>query len=112
MKDFLKNSVLFGVGVFSKVQKDLEKSINALIKKNKITKKEGEAMLAKFLKESKKTEEKLQNQIKKEASRFAKKVTLAKQKDLLALERRVKKLEAEKKRQATKKKSVKKKKTK
>ncbi len=94
MKDFIKKSVLFGVGVYSKAQKELDKNIKSLIKKNKITKKEGEAMLSKFIENSKKTEAKLQAQIKKEAVCFAKKVALAKQKDLLSLEKRVKKLEA------------------
>ncbi len=65
MKDFIKKSVLFGVGVYSKAQKELEKNIKSLIKKNKITKKEGEAMLAKFIENSKKTEAKLQLRLKK-----------------------------------------------
>ena len=95
MKNFLKKSVLFGVGVYSKAQKELEKNIKNLIKKNKITKKEGEAILAKFIENSKKTEAKFQAQIKKEAISFAKRVALAKQKDLLSLEKRVKKLEAQ-----------------
>jgi len=109
MKDFLRNSVLFGIGIFSKAQKDLEKTVNSLIKKNKISKKEGKEMLDKFLKESKKTEAKLHAHIKKETVRFAKKVSLAKQKDLLALEKRVKKLEAKKSKKPVKKKVAKKK---
>jgi len=94
MENFIKKSIALGVGAYSKAQKELEKHIKTLVKKNKVSKKEGEEMLKKFLASSKQTQKKVESQVRKDVSSLVKKVTLAKQRDLLALTRRVKALEA------------------
>jgi len=95
MKNFLKNTVLVGVGLFSKAQKETEKAIRSLVKNNKITKKEGEAMLAKFVKDSKKFEKDLSSKIQKESTAFAKRVKADHSKDIVVLKKKL--VEADKK---------------
>ena len=95
MNHFIQKSILFGVGVYSKAQKELERSVKGLIKKNKISRKEGEAVLESFVKSSKTAQAKMEREVKRNVTSFAKRVTLAKQKDLVALEKRLKSLEAQ-----------------
>ena len=72
MNDFIKKSVLLGVGAYSKAQKELEKITKSLIKGNKITREEGEHMLNKFLLNSKKVGEKIESQVSRGVSSFVK----------------------------------------
>ena len=63
MNHFIQKSILFGVGVYSKAQKELERSVKGLIKKNKISRKEGEAVLESFVKSSKTAQAKMERDI-------------------------------------------------
>ncbi|MFN8254696.1 MAG: phasin family protein [Bacteroidales bacterium] len=93
LEELFKKFVYTGVGLISLTKDKLEKTIDDLIKEEKISTKEGEKIVNEFLKntETKKTE--LEEYLRKIIDKAVSKIKFASAKDLEDLEKRVKQLE-------------------
>lgn len=90
MKNVLKKSIQFGMGVYSKSEKEVKGIIDELVKKNYLDKKEGEKLVAQAMAESKKIEAKIEKQVRSTLLDAVKKLKVVTQKDLAILEKKLK----------------------
>lgn len=90
MKNVLKKSMQFGMGVYSKTEKEVKGLINELVKNDYLDKKEGEKLVAQAMVESKKIEAKIEKQVRASLLDMVKKLKVATQKDLVVLEKKLK----------------------
>tara|TARA_Y100000310_G_C20672193_1_gene810883 strand:+ start:1839 stop:2132 length:294 start_codon:yes stop_codon:yes gene_type:complete len=71
-KDLMKKGVLIGVGLAAYAQEHAEKLAKELIKKHKVTKKEGKAMVMKIKREAEKHGKKVSRMAESEVKRILK----------------------------------------
>lgn len=90
MKNVLKKSMQFGMGVYSKTQKEVKDLVDDLVKNKYLDKKEGEKLVAQAMTESKKIEAKIEKQVRASLLDMVKKLRVATQKDLAVLEKKLK----------------------
>lgn len=94
MKNAVKKSMQFGMGVYSKTEKEIKGLVNDLVKNKYLDKKEGEKLVTEAMVESKKIEAKIEKQVRRVLLDAIGRLKVATHKDLALLE---KKLKAEKK---------------
>lgn len=80
----------FGMGVYSKTQKEVKDLVDDLVKNKYLDKKEGEKLVAQAMVESKKIEAKIEKQVRASLLDMVKKLKVATQKDLAVLEKKLK----------------------
>lgn len=88
-KDLIKSGLLLGLGLYSLTKEGIEKMVKQLEKEQHISAKEGKAMVAELVREIKGYQHKTSKFIEGEIRAAIKKMGLATQKDLKALERKL-----------------------
>ncbi len=106
MKEFIKKGFLIGIGMGELAKEKVEKTINELVRKGKISKGEGKKLAKKMLAEQKRFNQELKREIKKSIEKIW---GVAKQ-EIKRINERVKKFEAQQKKKIKPKKKIKKKK--
>ena len=93
IEGLFKKFVYTGVGLVSLTKDKLKKTIEEMVKEEKITTKEGEKIVNDFLKNSKTKKKELEKNLKDIAEKAMSKFNFAKTKELKKLNKRVKALE-------------------
>lgn len=110
MKNFVKKIVILGAGIAAGVavasSKRIKQEVNALVKKGKITAKEGQKLMSKIVDDAKKQQKVLEVKAKAQIQNTLKKAGVVTKKQADAMQRKIKQLE--KKVNASKKVSTKK----
>lgn len=88
-KDLIKSGLLLGLGLYSLTKEGIEKLVKQLEKEQHISAQEGRAMVAELVREIKGYQEKTSKFIGAEIKAAVKKMGLATQSDLKALEKRL-----------------------
>jgi len=89
MKNVLKKSMQFSMGVYVKTRKEVQGLINELVKNKYLDKKEGEKLVEEAMMQSKKIEAKVERQVRNTLAEAIKKLKVVTQKDLAILERKL-----------------------
>lgn len=90
MNDLLRNSLLFGMGVYAKTEREVKKVAAALVKSKKLSKKEGEALVAQALLHAKKAEKQIEARVRRASLDLFRRLKTEAQKDLKTLEKKIK----------------------
>lgn len=90
MKNVLKKSLQFGMGVYAKTHKEVKGLIDELVKNDYLDKKEGEKLVAEAMTESKKIEAKIEKQVRSALLDAIEKLKVVTRKDLDLLEKKLK----------------------
>lgn len=90
MNDFIRTSLLFGMGVYAKTEREVKKVAAALVKSKKLSKKEGEKLVAQALVHAKKAEKKIEARVRRASSDLFRRLKTEAQKDLKILEKKLK----------------------
>ncbi len=93
IEDLFKKFVYTGVGLVSLTKDRLEKTIEELVKENKISTNEGEKIVNEFFKNTESKKKELEESLKKIVDKAVEKFKFASAKDLEELTNRVKLLE-------------------
>ena len=72
MKDLIRKSLLFGIGVLDITREKAEIAVNELVKRGALSTSEGRQVVAEVLKESAKTRKRIEAMVKKEAKQLLK----------------------------------------
>ena len=72
MKDVIRKSLLFGIGVLDITRENAEKVVNAMVKRGTLSTKEGREVVRDVLMESKKTQKKIQALVEKKVKQLLK----------------------------------------
>jgi len=92
MKDFFEKSILVGLGVYAKTDREIRKAIASFVKNKKLSKVEGEKLVADLLSDAKKLERKIEEYARRASVDVIRELKVATQKDLALLEEKLKKL--------------------
>lgn len=98
MIEYARKFGLLGMGLISITRKRAEDIAKALIKEGEISSKEGSALVKDLMKKSEVQRKELEGRINKEIRNSIKAMGLASKDDIKKLERRIRKLEAKKRR--------------
>jgi len=90
--DFIKKSMLIGVGLAALTREKLEQSIDELIKKGEISEKEGKDALDDLVKKSKEARKELTDKVEKTVADTLKKLNIPTRKEYLKLAEKVEQL--------------------
>lgn len=93
LENLFKKFVYTGVGLVSLTKEKVEKYVDELVKEDKISTKEGEKIVEDFFKNTEEKRNELEGQLKTSVEKFVKAFKFASNKDLEALENRIKVLE-------------------
>ena len=93
MFDFLKKTMLSGVGIASLTKEKIEHLSEELVERGKITRSEGERLISEFLKKSSEAKKKLNAHIEQVVKSTLKKMDIATKADIRKLERNIRALE-------------------
>ena len=93
MFDFIKKTLLTGVGLAAMTKDKIEELAKELTEKGKLTEKEGKELVDDLLKKSEKAKKDLEKDIEKVVKDTMKKMNIASGEELSNLTKRVKKLE-------------------
>jgi polyhydroxyalkanoate synthesis regulator phasin len=63
MNDLLRSSLLFGMGVYAKTRRQTAKAVRGLVRKNKLSRKEGERVVADVVLRSRTMEKKIAKEV-------------------------------------------------
>ncbi|MGI9541683.1 MAG: phasin family protein [Cyclobacteriaceae bacterium] len=93
MEDLFKKFMYTGVGLVSLTADKLQKSIDKLVKEEKISAKEGKKIVEDFFKKTESKRRDFETQLKKTTEEVVKKFDFSKAKEILELNKRVRVLE-------------------
>lgn len=93
MEDLFKKFMYAGVGLVSLTADKLQKSIDKLVKEEKISAKEGKKIVDDFFKKTESKRRDFEKQLKKTTEEVVKKFDFSKAKEILELNKRVRVLE-------------------
>jgi polyhydroxyalkanoate synthesis regulator phasin len=92
MTDFLKKTLLTGIGLALKTWDEVEALANELVEKGKMSEKEGSNFLRDLQKKYEETQKKLEARVEKSVKDFLKKADVATAAELRALKKEVREL--------------------
>lgn len=90
MHDIIKKGLQFSLGAYAKTRKEIEGAVKELVKKNNLSKKEGEKLVDEALAQSKKIETKITAQVRQSLLTAIKQLKNATKKNLDLLEKKLK----------------------
>lgn len=90
MNDFLHKSLLLGTGLYAKTAKEVRKAVAHLVKTNRVSKKEGEKLVAEAVAYGKKLEQNIATQTRRISLEVIRKLKVATHRDLALLEKKLK----------------------
>lgn len=93
LEDLFKKFVYTGIGLISLTKDRLQKTIEEMVKENKITEKDGEKIVTDFFKNTESKKKELEKQLKKVVDKTVSKFKFATSSNLEELANRVKVLE-------------------
>ena len=93
MLDFVKKTLLAGIGVTSLTEERIKKLVDTWIKEGEVTEEEGKKLIKEMVERGKKSKEELEEKIAKEVSRILTKMNLATKKEIDELKGKIDKLE-------------------
>ena len=94
MKEFMRKSMLFGIGLATLTREKIEETVDELIKKGEITEKEGKETIDDLVKKSKEVTEELAEKVEKMVSDTLQKLNIPTRDEFLALKEKVEKMES------------------
>lgn len=90
MHDIIKKGLQFSVGAYAKTRKEIEGAVKELVKRNHLSKKEGEKLVDEAVAQSRKIETKITAQVRQSLLAAVKQLKVATKKDLELLEKKLK----------------------
>jgi len=91
--DFIKKSMLAGIGLAALTRDKLEKTVDELIKKGEMTEKEGKETIEELTKKSKEFKEDLTKKVEKAVSDMVAKLDIPTRKEFAKLKSKIEKME-------------------
>jgi len=91
--DFIKKSMLAGIGLAVLTKEKAEKTVDELIKKGELTKKEGKETIKEFTEKSKEFKEDLTKKVEKTVADTIERLNIPTRKELAALKSKIEKME-------------------
>ncbi len=95
MLDIFKKTLFASVGAVMMTEEKIRETINELVKKGEVSEKEGEGLVRELLQKVENTRTGLEDRVKLQIEKALNSFNVAHKKDILALKRKVKKLEDE-----------------
>lgn len=97
MKEFMRKSMLFGIGLATLTREKIEETVDEFIKKGEMTEKEGKETIDDLVKKSKEVTEELTEKVEKMVSDTLQKLNIPARDEFLALKEKVEKMESSQK---------------
>jgi polyhydroxyalkanoate synthesis regulator phasin len=97
MKEFIRKSMLVGIGLATVTKEKIEETINELIKKGEITEKEGKEAVDELVQKSKEVTEELKEKVEKLVDDALKKFNVPTRDEFTDLKDKIEKMEASQK---------------
>jgi polyhydroxyalkanoate synthesis regulator phasin len=94
MKEFMRKSVLLGVGLATLTREKIEEAVDQLIKKGEMTEKEGQETIDDLVKRSKSMSDELAEKVEKMVADTLKKLNIPTRDEYLQLKEKVERMEA------------------
>ena len=94
MKEFMRKSMLFGIGLATLTKEKIEETVEDLIKKGEMTEKEGKETINDLVKKSKEVTDELTDKVEKMVSDALQKLNIPTRDEFLALKDKVEKMES------------------
>ncbi|MBW2545261.1 MAG: phasin family protein [Deltaproteobacteria bacterium] len=98
--DFIKKSMLAGVGLAALTREKLEKTVDELIKKGEMTEKEGKEAIEELTEKSKEFKKELTKKVEKTVSDIIARLDIPTRKEFAALKSKIEKMEKSRKTKA------------
>ncbi|MBW2650154.1 MAG: phasin family protein [Deltaproteobacteria bacterium] len=95
--DFIKKSVLAGIGLAAVTREKIEKTVDELIKKGEMTEKEGKEAIEEFAEKSKEFKKELTKKVEKAVADTISKLNIPTRKEFAELKSKIEKIEKSRK---------------
>ncbi len=92
MSDFIKKSMLVGMGLVAMTREKIEEVIDALVKKGELSEKEGKEMVDDLVEKSKSVKKDLEEKVEKIVTDILKKLNIPTREELTELKKKIDKL--------------------
>lgn len=93
MKEFMRKSMLFGIGLATMTKKKIEETVDELIKKGELSEKEGKETIDDLVQKSKEVTQELTDKVEKIVADTVKKIGIPTENEFSKLKERVERLE-------------------
>ena len=95
--DFIKKSMLAGIGLAALTREKLEKTVDDLIKKGEMTEKEGKETIEEFTEKSKEFKKEMTEKVEKAVGDIITRLNIPTRKEFAALKSKIEKMEKSRK---------------